>query len=286
MEEGGSLRIVLGVDEFAACVERAQVVGKWTAWKEGYFEPFRGAFQPMLDVVYRCELEELRPFVEALDFDLALDATRRVVAYGGVDRVRAAFRRCMETLPPSAPFPVYLIVGIGHANGMALPAEEPYVFLGLERLGEAAAGLDGLIAHEYNHLVRVQTLYAGVDSTTLTVGDFVVSEGLATVFALRLLGKGLSPDQIASTISNLGAPKAAFAREPEMRADLLAHWDRTADREMIERFIENGTAYLIGGLLIAGLIEKGHAIADLTGLPTVEIARSLFGETSRPSDVA
>jgi hypothetical protein len=266
-------RIVLGIDEFAACVAQAWRVGKWEAWKRGYFEPFRGVFQPMLDVVYQSELEELKPYVEALDFDSALRTARRFVDEGGVERVRTAFDRCIEALLPAASFPVYLIIGIGHANGMALPAAEPYVFIGLERYGKVAAELDGLIAHEYNHLVRVQAFYEGADPLTLTVGDFAVSEGLATVFALELLGEELSPRRIAACVSNLDDPESAIAREPEMRADLLAHWDRTADREMIARFIERGTAYLVGGVMIARLLEEGHDICSLTRTPTAEIGR-------------
>ena len=266
-------RFVLGLDEFATCVEEARRVGRWKAWKEGYFELFRGAFQPMLDIVYRCDLHELRPYVEALDFDAALRTARQFVADGGIDRTRAAFARCIAVLPPKAPFPVYLIVGIGHANGMALPAAEPYVFLGLELSGEAAAGLDGLIAHEYNHLVRVQSLYDDIDPLSLTVGDFTISEGLATVFALVLLGQEVTPERIAASVSNLGDPASATEREPEMRADLLAHWDRVPDREMIDRFIGSGTAYLVGGLMIARLLNEGHDIRDLTRTPTPDIAR-------------
>jgi len=156
---------------------------------------------------------------------------------------------------------------------MALPAAEPYVFLGLELSGEAAAGLDGLIAHEYNHLVRVQSFYDDIDPLSLTVGDFTISEGLATVFALVLLGQEVTPERIAASVSNLGDPASATEREPEMRADLLAHWDRVPDREMIDRFIGSGTAYLVGGLMIARLLNEGHDIRDLTRTPTPDIAR-------------
>ncbi|GEM_PF-1890565 len=271
-------RFVLGVDEFAACVEEARRVGKWEAWKNGYFESFRGVFQPMLDIAYRCELEELKPYVEALDFDAALRVARQFIAEGGVDRVRAAFDRCIEVLPPAASFPVYLLVGIGHANGMALPAAEPHIFVGLECSEHVFLGLDGLIAHEYNHLVRVQTFYGDAGPLSLTVGDFAMSEGLATVFALDLLGQDYSPERIAASVPNLGDPASAVAREPEMRADLLAHWDRVADRKMIDRFIGSGTAYLVGGRMIARLLDEGRDVLELTRTPTDEL-KALIRET-------
>ena len=124
----------------------------------------------MLDVVYQSEVEGLRAYVEALDFDVALTAARKFVDENGVRRVRQTFHRCAEFLRPVAAFPVYLTVEIGHA-------------------------------------------------------------------------------------------------------DLLAHWDRVADREMIARFIESGTPYLVGGLLIARLIKEGRDVRPLTRTPTADIAR-------------
>jgi hypothetical protein len=245
-------------------------------WKRGYFEPFKGVFQPMLDVVYQSELEDLKPYVDALDFDAALRVARQFVNEGGVDRVRAAFDRCIDVLRPAASFPVYLIVEIGQADGMALPATEPYVFIGLEQYQELE-GLDGLIAHEYNHLFRVQAFYRHIAPSSLTVGDFAVSQGLATVFSLVLLGQTISLQRIVACISNLGDPKTAIDGEPEMRADLFAHWDRVADREMIARFVEGGTAYLVGGLMIARLLENGHDICELTRTPPSELSALLLG---------
>jgi len=139
-------RLVLGVDEFAACAKRADEIGKWNAWRDVYFEPFEKAFRPMLEVVYRCSRDDLKPYVEALDFEAA-------------------------------------------------------------------------------------------------------------------------------------------EREPTMRADVRAHWDRSADREMIVRFIESGTAYLVGGCMIAGLIEDGGSIAELTRTPTAEIARRIVDRDEPAHDV-
>jgi hypothetical protein len=268
-------RIILGVDEFVLYAERAQRDGKWEAWKRDYFEPFRGAFQPMLDVVYQCELEKLKPYVQAFDLDSALRTARRFMDAGGVERVRGAFDRCIEALPPEASFPVYPILGIGHANGMALPAAEPYVFIGMERY-QRLERLDGLIAHEYSHLVRVQCFYRGIDPSFFTVGDFTIAEGLATVFALLVLNQSVSAEGIAACIANLGDPKSAVDGESEMRADLLTHWDRPATREMLARFAENGTAYLVGGLMIARLLENGHGICELTRTPPSKLSALLL----------
>jgi len=81
-----------------------------------------------------------------------------------------------------------------------------------------------------------------IGMSSLMVGGFSISEGLASVFALVLRGQDVSAEGTAASISNLGTPESALTREPELRADLLAQCDRIATREMIVRLIESGSA--------------------------------------------
>jgi hypothetical protein len=258
--------IILGLDEFRSCIREAASQGKWDAWKRIYFEPFKAAFQPMLDVLYQTELNHLRLYVDSLDFNEALANAERFVHVGGVERVRAVLKQCAVVLPPVRSFPVYLIIGLGHANGMALPGQEPYIFIGLERakcLGE----LDGLVAHEYNHLIRVQRFYAYRTDWTIermSVGEFTLSEGLATIFALIHTDQALSPERISAVIPSLGTVEDILGSEREMAADIAAHWEQPAIRGMIERFIESGAAYYIGARAVTYLMDEGYDITSLT----------------------
>ena len=272
--------IILGIEEFEECIRQSESLGKWEAWKKFYFEPFKGAFQPMLDVVYQDKLDTLQPYVEAMDFNAALANARTFVESGGENQVRQALYRAMNALPTQEPFPVYLIVGLGHANGMALPAREPYIFMGLEQT-PCPQGIEGLIAHEYNHLYRVQRFHRRFDVssfnlTNLTVGEFTITEGLATVFPLVLLDVEPTPQRIAECVPSLGDLGEVIAREPDMRADVLAHWDEPANREMIVRFIESGVSYFIGSLMIARLLEAGHDICGLTRMSTEKLSQMVM----------
>ncbi len=267
--------LILGVDDFEACLVESERRGKWETWKSGYFETYRGAFQPMLDVVYQHDVDGLRPYVEAMDWAAALANARAFVDADGVQKVRDAIRHAMTLLPSDQPFPVYLLVGFGHANGMALPAKEPYLYLGLER-AKCLESLEGLVAHEYNHLYRVQRFYRDIDDSSytvnqLTVGEFTLSEGLATVFPLVLLGQPLTPHRIAECSPALGDPAEAVAKETEMQADVLAHWDCPADRAMLERFYSNGVSYYVGARMIADLVDAGYDICALTRTRTEKL---------------
>lgn len=268
--------IVLGIDAFEECVRQSDVLGKWEAWKQFNFEPFKGAFQPMLDIVYQDELDSLKPYVEAMDFDDALAHAQSFIAADGESQVRQALNRAMNALPSEEPFPVYLIVGLGHANGMALPAREPYIFMGLEQK-TCLQGIEGLIAHEYNHLYRVQRFHRDIDSASyrvgkLTVGEFTIAEGLATVSPLALSNVEPTPDRIAECLPALGTPADVVQREAAMRADILEHWNEPATREMIVRFISSGVAYYVGARMIARLLGAGYDICGLTRLSTDKLS--------------
>ena len=266
--------LILGIEAFRGCLEHAKKVGLWRAWRDGYFPAYRGAFQPMLDILYHCDVEGLRPYVEALDFDEAVASADRFIADEGVDCVRSTLARCQALLPIPEEIPVYLIIGLGHANGMALPAARPYMFIGLERYMNRGS-LTGLIAHEYNHLYRVYTMYRDLDPGTLTVGEFTISEGLATVFNLVFTGQEATPQAIAGCIPVLGDPMAAVAREPQLRREILDYWDAAADPETINHFVGSGSAYLVGGMMIARLLGGGHDICALTRMPTERLEHLL-----------
>lgn len=268
--------IILGIEAFEECMRQSEVLGKWEAWKQFNFEPFKGAFQPMLDMVYQDELDSLQPYVEAMDFNASLANARMFIESDGENQVRQALRRAMNALPSEEPFPVYLIVGLGHANGMALPASEPYIFMGLEQK-PCPQGIQGLVAHEYNHLYRVQRFYRNADPASfrvsnLTVGEFTITEGLATVFPLVLSQIEITPQRIAECLPALGDPAEVVTRESAMRADVLAHWNEPANREMIVRFIESGVSYYVGAQMIAQLLEAGYDICGLTRLSTEKLS--------------
>jgi predicted Zn-dependent protease DUF2268 len=274
--------IVLGVEAFEECTRQSEMLGKWEAWKQFNFEPFKGAFQPMLDVVYQDDLESLKPYVEAMDFNASLANAQSFLVSDGEDRVRQAFHRAMDALPSEEPFPVYLLVGLGHANGMALPAHEPYVYLGLEQ-PTCLKGIEGLVAHEYNHLYRVQRFHRHFDPesfkvSSLTMGEFTIAEGLATVFPLVLSQIEPTPQRIAECLPALGDPAEAATREVSMREDLLAHWNEPASRDMIVRFVESGVSYFVGALMIARLLEAGYDICGLTRLSTEKLSEMVMAD--------
>lgn len=68
----GQPSLIVGLDTFEWCVKSAEHVGKWNAWR-AYYTTYENAFRTMLRYVYQCDVEDLRPYVEALDFATTLE---------------------------------------------------------------------------------------------------------------------------------------------------------------------------------------------------------------------
>jgi hypothetical protein len=247
-------------------------VGKWNAWR-AYYGTYEDVFRTMLRYVYQCNLEDLRPHVEALDFATALESARKFVALGGVERVGAILHGCMHALPAAEAFNVYLLVGLGHAQGMALPADPPYIYLGLEAC-PGTEGLDGLLSHEYNHLVRGAAVHRGSEALILRLNDWVIAEGLATVFSLVHLGLEPTARRLVSTLPAL--PQDAISKVKEIEIELRSRWKCEMTQELIKRYVTTPWVYIIGGLWIARLLKQGYDIRDLTHMPTDAVSNLIF----------
>lgn len=269
---GGQPSLIVGLDTFERCVKSAEHVGKWNAWR-AYYTTYEDVFRTMLRYVYQCNLEDLRPHVEALDFATAMESGRRFVASGGVERVGTILRGCMHALPAADAFNVYLLVGLGHAQGMALPADPPYIYLGLEAC-HGTEGLDGLLAHEYNHLVRGAAVHRGSEALVLRLNDWVIAEGLATVFSLVHLGIEPTASRLMSTLPAL--PQDALSKVEEIETELRSHWECEMTQELVKRYVATPWVYLIGGLWIARLLKQGYDIRNLTRMPTDTVSDLIF----------
>ncbi|WP_169738728.1 DUF2268 domain-containing putative Zn-dependent protease [Salinicoccus luteus] len=79
-------------------------------------------------------------------------------------------------------YDVYLLVGLGHVDGTALPSESPFLYLGLERLRNSDIKM--LIQHEFNHLVRFNSIEEVNEEMGMAVAQLAIAEGLATLAPL------------------------------------------------------------------------------------------------------
>lgn len=274
------MSLVLGIDEFRACAELATRVGKWEAWLSAYYSRFRDIFDAMLRYLYVSELESLRDSVEGFDFNRAIQAADSFVSLGGVERVSSLLRASEEFLGADFDYDVYLLIGLGHVVGTALPARKPFTYLGLER----HPNLDGLVnvvPHEFCHMTRSAML--GDASNPNLLGERIVGEGLSCVCSLLVNQQEVTTDSLSSALMMPSdALRYCDEHRKEMHHGALINWTSSMDQALTgEYFTGSDTGWIrgkparsgnyIGARIVLDLLAQGADLADLVCTPANEL---------------
>ncbi len=276
------MKRVVGVEDFKECVENAKNRGKWNAWYE-YFLKYRDVFERIIKYLYMTEINKIRPLVEGLDFDMALRNAEKFLREDGINRVSTLISMCEKLCRPEGEYTVYLLIDLGNIDGTSLPAENPFLFFGLE-LYVSPKQLEYLVPHEYNHLVRISVFKDEMmKSSQLTVKELVIFEGLATLFPAVLWGKEIGPLSIIDAgMMSKDAAEYCLKNESNLMNELFSIWDEKLTRELLGKYFAGTSdgwregrpakiAYYVGSRIVGDLLKRGHNICELTKKPAEEI---------------
>lgn len=277
------MNIVIGVDDFRHCKALIKENSKWETWCGNYYAKYANVFDLFLKHMYMADLETWRTHIENLDFDDALAIAEKFLQDDGVKRVTNLLRDAKTKLPILSDFAVYLLIGLGHIDGTAMPSNPPFLYFGLERY-VSLENLEYLVPHEYNHLVRMTSLYGiGNGPSELTLGDSVISEGLATSFSASFLGDNINLAKILQmTNENLGQ---CHQQRQRLFHEILDLWNEPITSStystVMKYLMANGntteiperSGYYVGNQIIQDLVLENYNIADLTKMPATEILR-------------
>ncbi|MXQ50100.1 hypothetical protein GQ671_02140 [Salinicoccus hispanicus] len=159
---------------------------------------YKEVFDTILDRLYMMPIEAILEIVENIDFDSLAEKAEAGIGNSDLVRLEDILIKCIRYYPFDRSFDVYILVGFGHIDGTALPSRLPFLYLGLERLKDRDIEL--LIQYEFNHMVRFHANSEFMTGTTLTVGQLVVAEGLATLAPLAMKTETLSEKAIAKSL--------------------------------------------------------------------------------------
>lgn len=274
------MSLVLGIDEFRACAELAARVGKWEAWLSAYYPRFQDIFDAMLRYLYVAEFESLRDSVEGFDFDRAIQAADSFVSLGGVERVSSLLRASEEFLRADFDYDAYLLIGLGHVIGTALPARKPFTYLGLEH----HPNLDGLadvVPHEFCHMARSAVL--GEASNPNVLGERIVSEGLSCVCSLLVNQQEVTTDSLSSAL--MMPPDVLMycdEHRKELHHEAHINWTSPMDQALTgEYFTGSDTGWTrgkparsgnyIGARIVLDLLAQGADFAELVRTPADDL---------------
>lgn len=282
MKDDYIMNIVVGVDDFRQCKSLLGRVSKWETWLEHYYSHYANVFDMFLKYMYMAELESWHEHVEVLNFDDALNTAEKFLQDDGIKKIEKLLAMAEKRCPIDTTYVLYLLIGLGHIDGTAMPAKPPFLYVGLERY-ISSEQLKYLVPHEYNHLVRMTTLY-DIEDTQFqrTIGDVVISEGLATVFSVLVQEKNISSNLTeALMMTNENLEKCHEQREI-LFGEIYRLWTTPVSSThgiFAKYFMASAndsatperSGYYVGNQIICDLVARKHDIADLTKMPTTTI---------------
>ncbi len=274
---------MIGVDDFRQCKALLGKKSKWKIWLEHYYSHYANVFDMFLKRMYLAELESWREHVEMLDFDAALRTAEKFLREDGVKQTENLLATAERICPIDTNYVIYLLIGLGHVDGTAMVANPPFLYIGLESY-VSSEQLEYLVPHEYNHLVRMTTLY-GIEDTQFqpTFGDIVISEGLATFFSGWVHGIGM-PSDLTKTLMMTDKNLEKCHEQREILFDqIFKLWNTPMSPITYGTFAEYlfaagsdsttpfRSGYYVGNQIIGDLVARKYDVVNLTKMPTTTI---------------
>ncbi|MGM0790805.1 MAG: hypothetical protein ACQEUD_12020 [Bacillota bacterium] len=277
------MKLVDGFNDFKQAAERERIYGKYPAWQV-YCSKYQAAFNPLFSSLYKLDEERIQAIVEQLNFqDLLLQSEKGRVQFS-FKKIEAILKKCCTYFEFHENFTVYLLTGLGYSDGSAPPSRDPFIYLGLELLGEKDPGI--LIPHEFSHMARFQRLKGKENFDVLTVGQLAAAEGLAVWTSLELSGKGHDDASIAEALMMSQNHYQIFQSSlSEIEKEIFYDFDCPLDRRMLEKYfigteVEGRGGYFAGAQIIKSLMSEGMSLKELTFIETDRILKAYYSSKS------
>ncbi|OCA81650.1 hypothetical protein A8F94_22570 [Bacillus sp. FJAT-27225] len=268
------MKIIYGFEDFKHVIHNMkQKEEKDASWLE-YYKNYKHVFDAIFENLYMTDAETIRKTIipNVNFYGLANTAEESVKAHDEA-KITKIVEACKRYFHFNTEFNVYALVGFGHIDGTAISSSNaPFMYLGLERL--VNIDVEQLIQHEFNHLVRFSTLNELNDGRSMTVGQLVIAEGLATLTPLVMNQMDVSETALQKMLfldpyqySHL---KDNFDLiEQEIKHDFynVLTPERMAKYFMMNEDSKYGKAgYFFGMHIILTLLNRGWDLRDLTYL--------------------
>jgi len=272
------MEVILIIDNsiagFQKCLEYNSQQEKWQLWSTLYYPEYSALYDTLLKNIYMLDLGVLKELVYCADFQ---KLNTNVINFITDNRENTS----IDILNDSAnklnfhfDFKFYIHVGLGNIGGTALAINEPLVYLGVENYA-GKEDLKYVLSHELCHLKREMSLFGVKNSKPeYSLGEMVVSEGLATVFSSIFCNDGVINPRYELCMSD--KQYQACMTNDVLAEEILNHWDTPAsgeNRDLIFKYMTGGTnslipdcyGYYFGNVIIRELLKK-HSFDYLIGL--------------------
>lgn len=263
---------------------------RWDAFDRHLYQPFRRVWDAWFATFGWCApgSEDARQLVNSIRLKRCEEQLDRFQDDGAVGIIQDTLREAEDLCPPAEAAGAFVLLGLGRTDGcVVLTDDGPALFLGLDTYPGKQRIAD-LVAHEYNHVVRLGSTVKAESSENddtgllggMTVGDLTVAEGLAVAFPLRLRGEEVTRYAARDAgFMSTGAIESCLEKEDKIRENIFSCWHQPLSQRLMLRFFANlgdddegempaKTGYFLGARLVQRLLDRGKGICELTVAPT------------------
>ncbi|CAM2832871.1 DUF2268 domain-containing putative Zn-dependent protease [Salinicoccus roseus] len=270
------MRLQVGLEKFNHALSNIEVKGNVDAWME-YYTFYRRPFSTIFKTLYMMDVESIKKMVRDSDLETLSEEARTALQMYTIEELKEIIKETADYYNFEAHYDAYLLVGLGQVDGTALPSEIPFLYLGLERLRNS--DIEMLIQHEFNHLVRFNSIEEVNEEMGMTVGQLAIAEGLATLAPLVMSGLELNEANIRE---GLFVNDEEFNRLRDDFSTLQEELERDFNEPLSPKLHEKyfmynegnkypKVGYFIGVHYIIPLLEAGYSLKELTRSKTKDI---------------
>lgn len=270
------MRLQVGLEKFNNALSNIEAKGNVDAWME-YFTFYHRPFSTIFETLYMMDMESIKDMVRDMDLETLSKEAETALQMHPVKELKKIISNSADYYNFEAHYDVYLLVGLGHVDGTALPSEIPFLYLGLERLRNS--DIEMLIQHEFNHLVRFNSIEEVNEEMGMTVGQLAIAEGLATLAPLVVNALELNEANIRE---GLFVNEEEFNRLRDnfstLQEELERDFNEPLSLTLHEKYfmynednIYPKVGYFIGAHYIIPLLEAGYSLKELTRIETEDI---------------
>lgn len=276
------MQVVIGLEDFKRAFEGSKEIGKWESWYKYYYLQYKTIFDNQLKYLYMGDISLYKRFVEELDFEKAIAEAETLIRNGIVTKVTSELKRAQYSLEYSNDYRVYLLVGFGHVDGTAFISEMPYVYYGLETLGKV--DLKYLVPHEFNHMIHIEAnINNFTGSAYISVGDYLILEGLGTIFPLWMNNKDFGRKDLKDALMVREDTYTLMQQNhEEYLMEIMNVFNEELNANFSQKyFIYNSServnsrpvklGYYIGSCIILNLLDSGYSLKELTSMNSQKV---------------
>lgn len=270
------MRLQVGLEKLNHALSNIEIKGNVDAWME-YYNFYRRPFSTIFETLYMMDMESIKDMVRDMDLETLSKEAEAAIRMHPVKELKEIISNSADYYNFEDHYDVYLLVGLGHVDGTALPSEIPFLYLGLERLRNS--DIEMLIQHEFNHLVRFNSIEEVNEESGMTVGQLAIAEGLATLAPLVMNELELNEANIRE---GLFVNDEEFNRLRDNFSTLQEELERDFNEPLSPKLHEKyfmynegnkypKVGYFIGVHYIIPLLEAGYSLKELTRSKTKDI---------------